>query len=138
MWRSFDRTQLSTSLPRNILGVFYSQREEHEVAEWRRRADEMTLQAEEDKISNELAFRQAEDKLNDDWALQLQSKEVRVPVPPFHRVAICFISTICIGYLLRVPTPCFQACRAVAGAMESWLGCPPLPSTALCWITLPP
>ncbi|CAM9275437.1 unnamed protein product [Scytosiphon promiscuus] len=54
------------------------EREEHELVQSRRRVEEVIHQAKEDQSSSELALRQAEQKLNDQWTLQMQDKEALI------------------------------------------------------------
>lgn len=61
---------LLLSIPKTL------QREEQEASEWRRRLDECTRQAKEEAERNQAAFEQAEKKLSDSLAIQLQEKEV--------------------------------------------------------------
>lgn len=63
---------LLSSIPKKL------QREEKESSEWRRRVDECARQAKEEAERGQVIFEQAEKKLNDNWVIQLQEKEVGV------------------------------------------------------------
>lgn len=52
------------------------QREEQEAAEWRRRVDDCAREAKEEADRQHVLLTQTKEKLNDDWTLELRSKEV--------------------------------------------------------------
>lgn len=53
----------------------YHKREEREAVEWRRRLDGRDRQAKEEMLRLERLFAQTEERLNEQWALEVEKKE---------------------------------------------------------------
>lgn len=111
------------------------QREEQVVSEWQRRFDEATRQAKEEAERSQAVFDQAEKKLSDGWAIQLQEKEVCIFVGLWSKVAhLCRYPTNTLNEyaslgvfgiavcMCNEPCPLVQDCADIGWPPES--GCP--------------